>query len=76
MYPVNVIQKLNSQNAADLANARDGKFIIKPSGSVYLHAGPRTKVLDGERATTFIEAVRGKSSGAVREIVLSYFPEA
>lgn len=74
MYGVNEIKKQNANNQADLDNSRDGTYATFQDGSVLLRSIRSTKTIDDKaEAAAFLEKVRGKSTGVIKEVVLSYF---
>lgn len=73
MYGINEIKKQNVQNDADLKNSRDGTFAVLRDGSILIRSGIRSKNLEGSDASEFLDKVRDKSTGFIRETVKSYF---
>jgi len=74
MYGINEIKKQNAQKQADHDNSRKGTFCVLRDGSILLRSGVSSRVLDSDvDITTFLESVRGRSSGVVREVVQSHF---
>jgi hypothetical protein len=74
MYGINEIKKINSQKQADHDNSRAGTYCVLRNGGILIRSGVFTKTLDDkEDVQSFVEKVKGKSSGIVRNVVQSYF---
>ena len=74
MYPLNTIQKQNGLKQVDHENAREGTFCVLQDGSILIRNRNAARTIEDKKAAkAFLESVRGKSTGAIKEIVLSHF---
>ena len=77
MNHISEIRKQNAQTKADLDNSQQGRFTTLSNGGILLSCGGRCKTLEPDRdkadVAAFLEKVRDKSSGVIREVVKSYF---
>jgi hypothetical protein len=74
MQNINTIARLNAQERADHENSRNGTYCVLRHGGILLRSGVRSKTLDNpEEAAGFLEQVRGKNSGIIRQVVQSFF---
>lgn len=74
MQNINTIARLNAAQRADLENSRNGTYCVLRNGEILLRSGVSSKVIeDRKEAASFIEKVKGQSSGFVRLIVQGFF---
>jgi hypothetical protein len=74
MQNINTIARLNAQERADHENSRNGTYCVLRNGGILLRNGVCSKTLDdAEEAAGFLEQVRGKHSGIVRQVVQRFF---
>ena len=74
MYSISEIRKQNNQKKTDLDNARDGTFCILRHGGVLIRSIRSSKTLEGRDAKEFLDKVKDKGTGYVKQVVNSYFP--
>lgn len=74
MYHISETRKQNAQKRADLQNASDSTFCVLRHGGVLLKSGTQSKTLDDKsEVASFLDRVRDKGTGIVRDVVKSYF---
>lgn len=73
MYHINEIRKANIHLAAEKQHASEATFTVLRHGGVLLRSGNQTLTLDGINAADFINSVRDKGAGYVKQQVKKQF---